>query len=233
MNKKFLIMILCAFGWSKTPNFIDESLHFSAGFRMFNAGEAILHVQVDSLNNELAYLLTTTIKTNSFLSNFYKINDVIKSWLSPKNLSLIKIIQSIRQGSYKKDHQAYIVGDSLAISSNKKIKLSEKVYDPIAFIYFLRLQTLAIGNKYNFLSYDATKMKKVFVNVTKKEKISVPAGTFNCYKIEPISGNNDPLFKNNGVMRIWISDDSLHLPIKIEQNTNIGTMVMKLKQISN
>ena len=76
-------------------------------------------------------------------------------------------------------------------------------------------------------------MKKVFVNVTKKEKISVPAGTFNCYKIEPISGNNDPLFKNNGVMRIWISDDSLHLPIKIEQNTNIGTMVMKLKQISN
>ena len=44
---------------------------------------------------------------------------------------------------------------------------------------------------------------------------------------------NDPLFKNNGVMRIWISDDSLHLPIKIEQNTNIGTMVMKLKQISN
>ena len=120
---------------------------------MFNAGEAILHVQVDSLNNELAYLLTTTIKTNSFLSNFYKINDVIKSWLSPKNLSLIKIIQSIRQGSYKKDHQAYIVADSIAISSNKTIKMSEKVYDPIAFIYFLRLQTLAIGNKYNFLSY--------------------------------------------------------------------------------
>ena len=124
---------------------------------------------------------------------------MIKSWLSPENLSLIKIIQSIHQGSYKKDHQASIIGDSLAISLNKKIKLSEKVYDPIAFIYFLRSQTLAIGKKYNFLSYDATKMKKVFVNVTTKEKISVPAGTFNCYKIEPISGNNDPLFKNNGV----------------------------------
>ena len=233
MNKKFFIIILCAIGWSETPNFIGESLYFSAGFRMFTAGEAILSIQIDSLDNKLAYLLTTTVKTNSFLSNFYKINDVIRSWISPENLSLIKTIQTIRQGNYKRDHKSIIIGDSLAISSNNKIKLSQKVYDPIAFIYFLRSQPLTIGDRYNFISYDATTMKKVFVDVTKKEQVSVPAGIFNCYKIEPSSNNEESLFKNNGVMRVWISDDSLHLPIKIEQNTNIGTMVMKLKQISN
>ena len=200
---------------------------------MFTAGEAILSIQIDSLDNKLAYLLTTTVKTNSFLSNFYKINDVIRSWISPENLSLIKTIQTIRQGNYKRDHKSIIIGDSLAISSNNKIKLSQKVYDPIAFIYFLRSQPLAIGDRYNFISYDATTMKKIFVDVTKKEQVSVPAGIFNCYKIEPSSNNEESLFKNNGVMRVWISDDSLHLPIKIEQNTNIGTMVMKLKQISN
>jgi len=34
-------------------------------------------------------------------------------------------------------------------------------------------------------------------------------------------------------MRVWLSDDSLHLPIKIEQSTNIGTMIMKLKKYNN
>ena len=75
-------------------------------------------------------------------------------------------------------------------------------------------------------------MKEVIVDVTAKETIKVPAGTFNCYKIEPVSGNVKPLLKNNGEMRVWLSEDSLHIPIKIEQNTTIGTMVMKLKAIN-
>ena len=93
------------------------------------------------------------------------------------------------------------------------------------------MQQLNIGNRYNFLSYGESSMKKVIIDITKKEKISVPAGTFNCYKIEPVSGDGRPLLKNNGVMRVWLSDDSLRIPIKIEQNTNIGTMVMKLKKL--
>jgi len=231
IKKKILIIILFTFGWNKTPDFIGEVLQFSAGFRIFPAGNATLSIQSDSLENELAYILITTVKTNSFLSAFYEVNDIIYSWLSPKDLSLKKTVQTIREGKYKRDHESIIVGDSIAISINNEIKLSSKVYDPIAFIYYLRMQQLNIGNRYNFLSYGEKSMKKVFVDITKKEKISVPAGTFNCYKIEPVSGDGKPLLKNNGIMRVWLSDDSLHVPIKIEQNTNIGTMVMKLKQL--
>ena len=72
-------------------------------------------------------------------------------------------------------------------------------------------------------------MKEVIVNITAKETVRVSAGIFNCLKIEPVSGDGKPLLKNNGQMRVWLSDDSLRLPVKIEQITNIGTMVMKLK----
>ena len=44
MTFQFFIIILCVIGWSKTPDFIGESLYFSAGFRMFTAGEAILSI---------------------------------------------------------------------------------------------------------------------------------------------------------------------------------------------
>lgn len=228
----FIGMLLTVM-WSSSPDFIGEVLHYSAGFRFLPAGNATLSMQSDSLENEMVYLLTSTVRTNSFLSNFYKIRDDIKSWLSTDNLSLKKTVQTIREGRYRKNHEARILGDSLAISEKRITRLPGAVYDPIAFVYFLRLQKLLEGNQYSFFSYSRKKITKIIVDVTGRETIQVPAGTFTCYKIEPVAGNGKSILKNNGVMRVWLTDDSLHIPIKIEQNTSIGTMVMKLKKITH
>ena len=232
-HKIIFIGIFLTVGLNASPDFIGEVLHYSAGFSFFPAGDATLSMESDSLDDEMVYLLISTVRTNSFLSNFYKVSDVIKSWLSPDNLSLQKTVQTIRQGSYSRDHEAIIQGDSLAISGQYINKLPGRVYDPVAYVYFLRMQQLLEGNRYRFFSYGKTKIREVIVDVTGKETIKVPAGTFKCFKIEPVSGDGKPLLKNNGAMRVWISEDSLHLPIKIEQNTNIGTMVMKLKEITH
>ena len=41
------------------------------------------------------------------------------------------------------------------------------------------------------------------------------------------------LLKNNGEMRVWLSDDNLKLPVKIEMKTNIGNLIMKLKDYNH
>ena len=222
-------MLLLAPIWSNVPNFVGEELQYAAGFRFFPAGEAILTFSLDSLNGESVFRLTTSVKTNSFLDAFYEVRDEIQSWLHTDNLSLKKTIQTIREGSYHRDHQSIIQGDSIAVSGNKIRNLPGRVYDPVSFVYYLRNQDLNLGNSYKFFSYDRKKIKEVIVNITAKETVQVSAGTFNCLKIEPISGDGNPLLKNNGQMRVWLSYDSLRLPVKIEQKTNIGTMVMKLK----
>ena len=215
--------------WSSSPDFIGEELKYAAGFRFFPAGEAILTFSADSLNGESVYRLTTSVKTNSFLDVFYEVRDEIQSWLNPENLSLKKTIQTIREGRYHRDHQSIIQGDSIAVSKNKIRNLPGMVYDPISFVYYLRNQNLSLGQSFKFFSYDRKKIKEVIVNITAKETVRVSAGIFNCLKIEPVSDDGKPLLKNNGQMRVWLSDDSLRLPVKIEQKTNIGTMVMKLK----
>ena len=226
-----MIILLFAWIWANNPDFIGEELQYSAGFRIFQAGEAILIFSSDSLNGKSAYMHTTSIKTNSFLDAFYKVRDEIQSWLDPEDLSLKKTVQSIREGSYHRDHQSVIQGDSIAVSGNKSRKIPGKVYDPISFVYYLRNQDLRLGNSYQFFSYNRRKIREIIVNITAKETVRVPAGTFNCLKIEPVSSDGNPLLKNNGQMRVWLSDDSLRLPVKIEQKTNVGTMVMKLEKV--
>jgi len=234
MIRRFqIIFLLLAWTWSNNLDFIGEKLQYSAGFQFFPAGEAILTFSADSLNGESVYKLTTLVKTNAFLSAFYEVRDEIQSWLNPKNLSLKKTIQTIREGNYHRNHQAMIQGDSIALSENLIRNIPGEVYDPISFVYYLRNQDLSLGKSYKFFSYDKKKISEVIVNITSKERVRVSAGTFNCLKVEPVSSDGSPLLKNNGQMRVWLSDDSLKLPVKIEQKTNIGTMVMKLKGIKH
>ena len=227
------LLLIITLLYSNEPDFIYEELHYNAGFRFLPAGQANLYFTKDTLNGNLVYKLNTSINTNSFIDRFYQVRDNIQSWLKISNFSLLKTIQNINQGNYHLNHQSIIKGDSLILTNTDVRKISTPVYDPISFIYFLRTKTLNIGDTYNFFSYSPKKIRKVLINISSIENIEVPAGNFNCFKIEPLSNDGKPLMKNNGQMRVWISNDSLKLPVQIEQITNIGTMVMKLKKIKH
>ena len=232
-HKKYLLFLLITSIWAISPNFVGEELHYSAGFRLFPAGNAILSLKSDSLNGKLTYLLSTSVKTNSFLDNFYEVRDETLSWLNVEDFSLRKTVKKIREGNYHRNHSAHISGDSLLIWNKKYFTITDPVYDPIAFIYFLRSQKLSLGDTFHFLSASEKKIREVGVNITGKESINVSAGSFDCLKVEPVSSDGAPLLKNNGELRVWLSNDDIKMPVKIEIKTNVGTMVMKLKEIKH
>ena len=232
-HKKYLLFLLITSIWAISPNFVGEELHYSAGFRLFPAGNAILSLKSDSLNGKLTYLLSTSVKTNSFLDNFYEVRDETLSWLNVEDFSLLKAVKKIREGKYHRNHSAHISGDSLLIWNKKYFTITDPVYDPIAFIYFLRCQKLSLGDTFHFLSASEKKIREVGVNITGKESINVSAGSFDCLKVEPISSDGVPLLKNNGELRVWLSNDDIKMPVKIEMKTNVGTIVMKLKEIKH
>ncbi|MBC8312021.1 MAG: DUF3108 domain-containing protein [Candidatus Marinimicrobia bacterium] len=207
-----------------------EKLVYSAGFRLFDAGEAIFTTEIKPLNDAPTLLITSTIKTNSFLSRFYKVRDVVKVWSNINDLTLIKIEKEVNEGNYHLDYSAHVSEDLKLISNTKTIQLASKVYDPISAIFMLRKQSLIEGDSYKFTTVENGIIQKVNVMVGKIEKVSVPAGKFNTRQIIPISDDGKPLFKHDGKMKVWYSDDDRHLPVKMEQKTNVGTLILQLKK---
>ena len=207
-----------------------EKLVYSAGFRLFDAGEAIFTTEVKTLNDTPILLITSTIKTNSFLSRFYKVRDVVKVWSNIDDLTLIKIEKEVNEGNYHLDYSAHVTEDLKLVSDKKMIQIESKVYDPISAIFMLRKQSLTEGDSYKFTTVENGIIQKVNVMVGGIEKISVPAGKFNTRQIIPISDDGVPLFKHDGKMKVWYSDDDRHLPVKMEQKTNVGTLILKLKK---
>ena len=220
-----LIMILLSVAWG-------EKLVYSAGFRLFDAGEAVFTSQSKILNDEPVLLITSTIKTNSFLSRFYNVHDVVKIWSNKDDFTLIKIEKNVNEGSYHLDYSAHVTEDLKLVSAKKTIQLESKVYDPISAIFMLRKQPLTEGDSYKFTTVENGIIQKVNVMVGGIEKVSVPAGKFNTRQIIPISDDGVPLFKHDGKMKVWYSDDVRHLPVKMEQKTNVGTLILKLKKFT-
>jgi hypothetical protein len=210
---------------------VDEKLTYRAGFRVVSAGESTLELTTDSLGNKRVYHIESTVSTNSFLDIFYKVRDKIDVWVDQNDFSLYKTKKNIKEGKYKYKHEIDISYDTTLVDNDKQQFLTQKVFDPISIIYYLRLQILNIGQQFILPIFDGKSIKEIAVSVVGNENVSVPAGKFDCIFVAPSSTDGSKLLKNNGEMKIWFSNDSLKLPVKIEQQTNIGTMVLELKNV--
>ncbi|MBT3252097.1 MAG: DUF3108 domain-containing protein [Candidatus Marinimicrobia bacterium] len=227
-----IIPVLLGFIFSQMPFQEGEKLVYSAGFRLFAAGTATMEIVSDSLGGSSVYRIISRTRTGGLLDRFYRVRDEIDVWLDKGDFNLLRMNKKIREGSHKKNFHAIIdTSNNTATMGDKTLELPDHVLDPMSAIYFLRMQDLSLGKNYSFNSFDNGKLKNVLVSVKKEETISVPAGIFKCILVTPSSGDGSALLKNNGQMKIWFSADNQKIPVKIEQNTNIGTMILELKKV--
>jgi len=66
----------------------------------------------------------------------------------------------------------------------------------------------------------------VFLGVA-KEKVVVPAGTFDTIKVKTLI-KFEGLFVNKGEVFIWFTDDEVKMPVKIESKIKVGTITALL-----
>ena len=210
---------------------LDEGLLYDLNFRGYNAGESMLSIKKDSTDIESNYYLTSIIKTNKFLDRFYKIQDRVDVILDDEDFSILKVVKKLNQGGKKTNFTSIIDQENLTASSNNKtISIPGRVFDPLGAIYYLRNQNIAVGDTFELTTYDNDKLKNLFIVAKDIETVSTSIGNFECIVLTPQS-KDGKLLKNKGSMTIWLSNDEKKIPIKIENRTNIGKMIMKLKNM--
>ena len=226
MNNKIFIICFCLI-----MGFEDETLIYSLKFMGINAGESILSIKKDTISETEVYHLISTTRTNSILDRIYKIRDKINIILDAADLSIRRIEKKMNEGGKKKFFKSIINYDSLqAISNNKTISIPGKVLDPFGSIYYLRKKEINISDVFEFDTYDNDKIKKVSVVAKKMETVSTDAGNYECIVIEPYSKEGN-LLKNKGSMKVWLTNNIKKIPVKIENQTSAGKMIMTLKAI--
>ena len=99
--------------------------------------------------------------------------------------------------------------------------------DALSTLYFVRTQPLEVGKSFFLNNFIDGRKYRLEVKVLKRETLTVDAGSFECYVVEPIT-QSVGLFKHEGRLKVWLTDDRLRMPVLMKSKLIIGSIAVEL-----
>ena len=207
-----------------------ESLQYTAGFRLFAVGTTTMEVtRPDSAIPDAALQITSRTETAPFFDRLYRIRDRVEVWLDPTHLVLRRMERDIQEGRYRqRDTTSVDLLSGIIVTQGDTLPAQRPVHDPIGAIYYLRSLPLAVGDTVRLNIYDGRRLRRVGIRVEGEELVKVPAGEFHCLILRPAPLDSGRLTKVDGLLHLWLATDEARTPVRLEQKTRFGTMVLNL-----
>ncbi|MFA5859864.1 MAG: DUF3108 domain-containing protein [Elusimicrobiota bacterium] len=211
-----------------------ERLVYLVHWGVIPAGYATLEVRSKTVKaGRNVYHLWSEAKSNSFFDSIYKVRDVNESWYDYENNVSVGYEKTLREGKYAKDEKVlYDLEKGLAYKSGRKepIVIPSKVLDILSSLYYIRkLENISPKMHPKLDVQSGEKVWKLEVRIYGKEKVKLPIGEFNCWKMEPIM-RDDGIFKAKGRLFVWLKDDESLLPVRLRTEIAVGFMDIDLKE---
>lgn len=179
-----------------------------------------------------SYYITFKVNTLPGFDTFYKVRDRYVTYLDKKGLFPWRFEQHIREGGYKRDFSAFFdQRRGNAKTSEGSYKIPEYVNDIVSAFYLARTFNFADmkpGESVHLENFYKDKVFPLDVVYHGKETIDVEAGTFDCIILEPLVVEGG-LFKSEGNIVVWLTDDEVRMPVKVKTKVVVGAIDAELK----
>lgn len=211
---------------------VGEKLIFDVNYGFVTAGIAEMSIpKIKRMSGREVYQINFTVNSVPAFDPFYKVRDRYVTYMDVEGLFPWRFEQHLREGNYKKDFSAFFdQRRGIAKTSEGSYEIPQFVHDIVSAFYFARTYDftgLEPGDLFRLENFYKDKVHPLDVVYHGKETISVEAGKFDCIIIEPLVKEGG-LFKHDGDIIIWLSDDQLKVPVKVKTKIFIGSVDAEL-----
>ena len=249
----FYLFLLCSFFTSGQNNTIaaGEKLVFSASYNMSGLLTDLAQVTMETsevkTSTSTLLRLKCTARTYKKWDNFFKINDLYESYVSPKTLTPYLYKREINEGGHYKyvkytfKHKTNTVQSLRRQKSenfesgfwdrNDDVKITSDTKDLVTTIYHIRnldIHKAPKGSSDTFTVLFDNKQAKVRVTMLGKETISTELGQKECYKLGISIANNDVLKGSNSNI-LWLTADDNKIPVYAKFKVAVGNGELKIQ----
>jgi hypothetical protein len=210
------------------PFGVGEKLDYQVKFGAISVGQGSMEVVgVEEIRGRPTWHTVFRVKGGTF---FYKVDDRFESWVDVINFASLRHRQQIDEGRRERERVFEIYPDrETYVEDNKQEKPSVKEpLDDGSFLYFIRTVPLEVGQTYEFNRYFRPDRNPVKITVVRKEKIKVPAGTFDAVVVRP-SIKTKGIFSESGHAEVWLSDDDKRIMLQMKSKLSFGSLSLYLK----
>ncbi len=198
-------------------------------------GRASIEVKEWLYQGQEAYYLTVEMKSSPFFSFFYRVNDVIESYVDAQKLHSLRFVEHLREGRHlmekettydQKEH----IADYTIKTKNRtyRVKISPDTQDALSTLYYLRAQEFKEGKVIELSVNNHKENYQVKVKILGKEKIKTQTGEFLAWRIQPtIIQEGTP---QKGRVIVWFTADERKIPLLLKAKTPIGPVTAYLSE---
>jgi hypothetical protein len=210
-----------------------EYLKFDVHWSFVTAGDAYLTVSDTVYAGRPCHIITFRLESRSFFDLFYKVRDRYRTIVDAQGLFPWRFEQQIREGGYSRDFTAeFNQQENVAVTDAGRYPIPPYVQDIMSAFYFARTVDYTgfrPGQKIELQNFYKDSTYQLAVKYKGRQRIEVDAGTFDCIIIQPLVSEGG-LFKGDGKIYLWITDDDRKLPVKVRTDIPIGTVESDLTE---
>jgi hypothetical protein len=215
-----------------------EWLSYKIKYGWFNASKASISIEEDSINGRPVHHITGFGKSTGLLDLFFKVRDRFETYIDTETVIPYKFIRDTYEGGYTKD-KIITFDHNVKVATVKDLKkdtihkhsFKPNSQDMMSALFYLRNtvdeNNLKKGDEFElnmFFDEENFDFKAKFIG---KEVIDTKFGDIRCLIFKPYV-KSGRVFKEEESVTVWISDDKNKIPIQIEAELAVGSLVAKL-----
>ena len=210
-----------------------EHLEYSIEFGVIKAGRATMTLErADAAQGDSLFEITSRAQSSSFFSKFYAVDDVVRSIVDEQTFLPVRFEKRLSEGDYRSyesfqfdretNRAVYSAGDTVAIPPRTR--------DVLSAFYDVRRHALAPGTSLTFPNHSGKKTNVIEIKVLGHEMLDTRVGRFRCIKVQPVMARGG-LFKNEGRIWVWFTDDDKRIPVKMESKLAFGAITAEIEKV--
>lgn len=220
---------------------VGEQLKFVIKYEFVGAGEASMVVKQGLIiNGRPTIHMETKANSNKVIDKIFKVRDVNSSTIDEKAFVSVAFHQNLKEGGYHvmrtttMDYQkgTYTFERTRkGKTTNETGTINQPLQDILSAFFYMRTLPLEPGKEFETTVFSDKDIYALKVKVNPKiQKISVPAGKFDCLRIEPVF-MGDAIFKTkDGKMIIWLTNDERKMPVLLRSKVFVGAFDAELTE---
>jgi hypothetical protein len=209
---------------------IGERLTYGAYFGPVRAGHSFMEISEGELEGKPAYIIECEQKTEKAFSVVYKIDDRYKSYVDTATFSSLSFTKNINEGKYSNKVSLDFNEDSVFYTDGRRTEKIPNAKDIFAAIYWMRTQNFFSGDTLKVPFHSSGKNEEMIVPVSELQWTTVPIGKFRTFMLTP-QVKEGKVFGSEEPIKIWVSVDPQHIPVKIESKLKVGSISFQLEGI--
>lgn len=216
---------------------LGERFKYNLKYGVIKGAETEIAVTGEDIRHgRPVYHVEFSAKTVSPFDGFFKVDDRYETYIDKEGQYPHYFKQRVREGKYSRDDEVEFFHDKGYAHShtrNEQFPMEAYAQDVLSSYFFVRtlkLKSLPNGSTIMMREFSEDKVYPLQVKILRRETIETEIGAFKTIVIEPLV-QGAGLFKSEGKIVIWMTDDENKIPVKISIKVAVGAITAEISEM--